>query len=558
MVEHRNAGKASGPGGQDSARGERVAKALARSGVASRREIERLIAEGRVALNGRVLDTPAVKVEPGDLLTVDGKVVEAAEATRVWRYHKPAGLLTTHSDPKGRPTVFENLPQGMPRVISVGRLDINSEGLLLLTNDGELARALELPSSGWVRRYRARARGRVTQAQLDGLKEGVTVEGVNYGPIEAKLDKAKEGPQGANLWITVGITEGKNREVRRVLQHLGLEVNRLIRLAYGPFSLGTLGVGEVEEVGPRVIREQLAGHVAPENMPTGSRVEPLPGAAKKPRRAASDVAVEKRALPRPSAPRSKPRGSAAPFAAREASGGFGDRTQAPRKTGAKRPAAKGGPREARTDKPARGFGEGPERAERSAAPRAPRAPREASGRPERAPREPRAGYGAGGEAAKPARSFGTRPERPERADRAPRKAGPPAKAAGGGYGARKAAAPEGGYGERPAAAPRPRGFGAPRAEAAESKGGFGARERLALARAGGYGAREQAEPKRGGGFGERAPAARAPRREPRPDRPDKPERAERKPGWAKAKPKGPPKGRGPAKPGGRPPPRKPR
>ena len=234
--------------------GERIAKALARAGVASRRDVERYIAEGRVALNGQVLDTPAVKVSAGDVLTVDGKVVDAAEPTRLWRYHKPVGLLTTHKDPGGRPTVFEALPAGLPRVISVGRLDINSEGLLLLTNDGELARSLELPSSGLVRQYRARARGRTSQAELDELKDGVTVEGVDYGPIEARLDKAKEGAQGANLWITVAITEGKNREVRRVLEHLGLKVNRLIRLAYGPFQLGTLGVGEVEEVGPRVIR----------------------------------------------------------------------------------------------------------------------------------------------------------------------------------------------------------------------------------------------------------------------------------------------------------------
>ena len=258
-----------------------MAKALARAGVASRREVERLIGEGRVALNGRALNTPAVKIGPSDILTVNGEVVGAAEATRVWRYHKPNGLLTSNSDPKGRPTVFEHLPEGLPRVISVGRLDLNSEGLLLLTNDGELARALELPSSGWVRRYRARAYGRVDQAKLDRLAEGVTVEGVAYGPIEAKLDKVQhrssEGPGGkdlhgpANVWITIGLTEGKNREVRRVLEHLGLKVNRLLRLAYGPFALSTLGVGAVEEVGPRVIREQLAEFIAPENLPKGDR-----------------------------------------------------------------------------------------------------------------------------------------------------------------------------------------------------------------------------------------------------------------------------------------------
>ena len=255
----------------DAASGDRVAKMLARAGVASRREVERLIEAGRVALNGQVLTTPAVKVEPGDILTVDGAVVTEAEPVRLFRYHKPLDLVTSHKDPQGRPTVFDHLPAGLPRLISVGRLDINSEGLLLLTNDGGLARALEMPSTGVVRRYRARARGRVTQEKLDTLKQGITVEGVQYGAIEATLDKAKEGPQGANLWITVVLAEGKNREVRRVLEALGLKVNRLIRLSYGPFALATLLPGEVEEVGPRVIREQLAEHIAPANLPKGDR-----------------------------------------------------------------------------------------------------------------------------------------------------------------------------------------------------------------------------------------------------------------------------------------------
>ena len=261
-------GQASGPA---SGEGERVAKALARAGVASRREVERLIEAGRVALNGKLLTTPAVKVEPGDILTVDGEVVDQAEPARLFRYHKPAGLVTSHNDPQGRPTVFDALPKGLPRLISVGRLDLNTEGLLLLTNDGGLARALELPGTALVRRYRARAHGRVTQDRLDTLKSGVTVEGVKYGPVEAVLDKAKEGPAGANLWITLTLAEGKNREVRRVLESLGLKVNRLLRLAYGPFALGTLAEGEVEEVGPRVIREQLAEHIEPENLPQGDR-----------------------------------------------------------------------------------------------------------------------------------------------------------------------------------------------------------------------------------------------------------------------------------------------
>lgn len=248
---------------------DRVAKVLARAGVASRREIERLIEAGRVAVNGQTLTTPAVKIEPGDILTVDGEVVADAEPTRLFRYHKPVGLLTAHADPKGRPTVFSALPDGLPRLISIGRLDLNSEGLLLLTNDGGLARQLEMPSNGWIRRYRARAFGSTNQETLDKLKAGVTVEGVHYGSIEARLDKAN----GRNVWITVTLSEGKNREVRRVLESIGLKVNRLIRVSYGPFALGELSSGGVEEVGPRVIRELLSEQIAPANMPKGDRVQ---------------------------------------------------------------------------------------------------------------------------------------------------------------------------------------------------------------------------------------------------------------------------------------------
>lgn len=266
-------------------RAERIAKTMARAGIASRREVERLIGLGKVAVNGRILDTPATLVTRDDVITVDGKPIGSTQATRVWRYHKPAGLLTSHSDPTGRPTVFDALPAGLPRVISVGRLDLATEGLLLLTNDGELSRALELPSTSLVRQYRARARGKITQEQLDALKDGVVVDGVSYGPIEAKLDKAKEskaedGKAPANLWISISITEGKNREVRKVLESVGLTVNRLIRLAYGPFRLDVLPVGAVEEVGPRVIRELLADYIRPENLPTGNTVEtpaPIPG-----------------------------------------------------------------------------------------------------------------------------------------------------------------------------------------------------------------------------------------------------------------------------------------
>jgi 23S rRNA pseudouridine2605 synthase len=235
--------------------GERIAKVMARAGLCSRRDAERWIAEGRVAVNGRVLETPAVVVSETDDVRVDGKPIAAAERTRLWRYHKPAGLVTTHRDEKGRPTVFDTLPPTLPRVISVGRLDLNSEGLLLLTNDGGLARRLELPATGWIRRYRVRVHGKPDAAVLAALAKGVTVEGVRYGPIEAKLDKT----QGSNAWVTVALREGKNREVRRVLEHLDLPVTRLIRLAYGPFQLGALPRGAVEEVPGKVLREQLGG-----------------------------------------------------------------------------------------------------------------------------------------------------------------------------------------------------------------------------------------------------------------------------------------------------------
>jgi 23S rRNA pseudouridine2605 synthase len=266
-------------------RAERIAKTMARAGIASRREVERLIGLGKVAVNGRILDTPATLVTRDDVITVDGKPMGSTQATRVWRYHKPAGLLTSHKDPTGRPTVFDALPAGLPRVISIGRLDLSTEGLLLLTNDGELSRAMELPSAGLVRQYRARARGKITQDQLDELKNGAVVEGISYGPMVATLDKAKEskaedGRTPSNLWISVSITEGKNREVRKVLESVGLTVNRLIRLAYGPFRLDVLPVGSVEEIGPRVIRELLADYIRPENLPTGNTVEtpaPIPG-----------------------------------------------------------------------------------------------------------------------------------------------------------------------------------------------------------------------------------------------------------------------------------------
>jgi 23S rRNA pseudouridine2605 synthase len=238
----------------------RIAKAMARAGLCSRREAERWIADGRVSVNGTVLKTPAFEVGPSDAVLVDGRPLPGAEPTRLWRYHKPKGLVTTHADPQGRPTVFEKLPAGLPRVVSVGRLDFNTEGLLLLTNDGKLARHLELPATGWLRRYRVRAHGRVTQAELDKLKDGIEVEGVKYGPVEAALDSV----QGGNCWLTIGIREGKNREVRKVLSTLGLEVNRLIRIGFGPFQLLDLPVGEAEHVKRRVLAEQLGSKAAAE------------------------------------------------------------------------------------------------------------------------------------------------------------------------------------------------------------------------------------------------------------------------------------------------------
>jgi len=238
--------------------GERIAKAVARAGLASRRDAEQWIVQGRVTVNGRVINSPALDVTVSDVVTVDGKPLPPRQRTRLFLYHKPRGLMTTHADPEGRPTVFDNLPEALPRLISIGRLDFNTEGLLLLTNDGGLARALELPETGWLRRYRVRAHGEVTQAQLDELKKGIEVDGVKYGPIDATLER----DQGANVWLVFAIREGKNREVRNVMAHLGLEVNRLIRVSYGPFQLGELAEGEVEEVKTRVLREQLGEKIA--------------------------------------------------------------------------------------------------------------------------------------------------------------------------------------------------------------------------------------------------------------------------------------------------------
>jgi len=229
---------------------ERIAKRIASAGLCSRREAEVWIAEGRVKVNGKKILTPALNVSQKDAVVVDGKLLQAKDVARLWLYHKPAGLMTTHKDPEGRPTVFDALPKTLPRVISIGRLDLNSEGLLLLTNDGDLARKLELPSTGWIRRYRVRVYGGITNSMLAEMKKGVTIAGINYGSVETVLDSQK----GDNSWLTVALKEGKNREIRKIFEHFGCKVSRLLRLSYGPFMLGSLAKGEVKEVTGKVLR----------------------------------------------------------------------------------------------------------------------------------------------------------------------------------------------------------------------------------------------------------------------------------------------------------------
>ncbi|UZK66894.1 pseudouridine synthase [Sphingomonas sp. M1-B02] len=295
---------------------QRIAKLLARAGIASRREIERMIADGRIALNGVVLDTPATLLTSLEGVTVDGNPVEAPEPARLFRYHKPAGLLTAERDFTGRPTIYDRLPPGLPRVIPVGRLDLGTEGLLLLTTDGELKRELELPSTGVERSYRARAYGHVTQAQLEELMLGVEIEGVRYGSINANIERRT----GANLWIEMTLTEGKNREVRRVLEHLGLQVSRLIRTRYGPFYLGDLPIGDVDEIRAsdlntfRTVLSKPGGGKAASNLQFAVRArvvaspaprpEPVrPGPRREPERSATRAAgAARHSTPRPEAP----------------------------------------------------------------------------------------------------------------------------------------------------------------------------------------------------------------------------------------------------------------
>jgi 23S rRNA pseudouridine2605 synthase len=282
--------------------GQRIAKVMARAGICSRRDAEAWIAAGRVSVNGEVLLRPAFNVSDADDVRVDGKRLGAAERTRLFLFHKPRGLVTTARDPEGRPTVFAALPPGLPRVVAIGRLDINTEGLLLLTNDGGLARVLELPSTGWLRRYRVRAHGSIDQAALDALGEGITIDGVDYLGIEAKLDRE----QGSNVWITLGLREGKNREIKKVLEHLGLAVNRLIRVSFGPFELGDLAEGEAAEVRTRVLRDQLGVKLAKEaqadfDAPLIAREGPTP----------AEPSAEERSVRRASVGRERPGGHGA-------------------------------------------------------------------------------------------------------------------------------------------------------------------------------------------------------------------------------------------------------
>ena len=369
---------------EDAKQGERIAKVMARSGVASRRDAERMIMEGRVKVNGQPVTSPALDVLSTDKVTLDGKPIDAPQPARLWLYYKPLGLVTSTRDEKGRQTVFDTLPEGMPRVMSVGRLDLNSEGLLLLTNDGELKRRLELPSTGWLRKYRVRVNGRPNDLTFDPLRRGVTIEGEEFLPMEVTLDKQ----QGANAWLTVGLREGRNREIRRAMSEVNLIVNRLIRVSYGPFRLNQMKPGEVIEVKRRVLREQL-----------GEMFDGLAG---------SEGSGDR--------PDRKPRGEGGPRS-------FGDRPD----RGPRKPRAEGdAPRKPRFDREGgdrpdrkprgeggpRSFGDRPDRAPRKPraegdAPRKPRFDREGGDRPDRKPR------GEGGP-----RSFGDRPDRGPRPPRA--------------------------------------------------------------------------------------------------------------------------------------------
>ncbi len=427
--------------------GERIAKAMARAGVASRRDAERMILAGRVAVNGTVITSPALDVTPSDKVTLDGKPIDAPQAMRMWLYYKPLGLVTSEKDEKGRQTVFDSLPEGMPRVMSVGRLDLNSEGLLLLTNDGALKRRLELPETGWLRKYRVRVNGRPTDEMLKPLRSGVTVKAEDgteetFLPMDITIDRQ----QGANAWLTIGLREGKNREIRRAMTEVGLVVNRLIRVSYGPFRLNLMKPGEVVEVKARVLRDQLGGLVGEE----GAEARP----ARKPRATGSDRPA--RRSEGPDAPARKPRHKAGGRA-----DGAGDRKPYAKAEGTgDRPA-----RKSFGDRP-QGTGDRPDR--KPYGDRKPYAKAEGTGdRPDRKPYGDRKPYAkAEGTGDRPARKpypkaegTGDRPARKPYGDR-PRGAGdrPDRKP----YGDRKPYPKAEGTGDRPARKPygdRPQGAG---------------------------------------------------------------------------------------------------
>ncbi len=279
----------------DKTKGERIAKVMARAGIASRRDAEKMILAGRVAVNGKIAASPALDVTPSDKVTLDGKPIDAPQPARLWLYFKPVGLVTSAKDDKGRQTVFDTMPEGMPRVMSVGRLDLTSEGLLLLTNDGELKRKLELPTTGWLRKYRVRVNGRPNDATFDPLRRGVTIDGEDFQPMEITLDKQ----QGANAWLTVGIREGRNREIRRAMSEVGLTVNRLIRVSYGPFRLNQMKPGDVVEVKARVMREQLGGLAGEETRDEGARGTKRPAAPRKPRAPRGPDSPHRAGAPKP-------------------------------------------------------------------------------------------------------------------------------------------------------------------------------------------------------------------------------------------------------------------
>ncbi|MDH5529642.1 MAG: pseudouridine synthase [Paracoccaceae bacterium] len=357
----------------DKKSGDRIAKVMARAGIASRRDAERMIIDGRVAVNGVKITSPALDVQPKDKVTLDGKPIDAPQPARLWLYYKPLGLVTSEKDEKGRQTVFDTMPEDMPRVMSVGRLDLNSEGLLLLTNDGELKRRLELPSTGWLRKYRVRINGRPNEATFDPLRRGVTIDGENFLPMDISLDKQ----QGANAWLTVGLREGKNREIRRAMAEVGLIVNRLIRVSYGPFRLNKMKPGDVIEVKQRVLRDQLGRD------PMDTAEEPTGTATRRPARPSDRRPI------RAGGPNTKGAGDRRDFKPRAPRTPSDSDDRKPRKPRSAPGRKDAGPTGAPTARQPRDSNEGPrDRWESN-----PRPPRRSDDAADRKPRTPRAAEG---------------------------------------------------------------------------------------------------------------------------------------------------------------------